>query len=85
MSTGEPPALLARLRRALTYPVTIGALLEIALLCAIPYLIIGAVAASTNGEGLHQVQVEQGSDALVALVASIVAWPVLLFSGSCAT
>lgn len=76
--------LLARLRRVLNYPISIGALLETALLCTIPYLIIGAIVASVYGEGLHQVQVEQGSDALVALMASIISWPVLLFSQSCA-
>ncbi|MGH3635172.1 hypothetical protein [Mycobacterium sp.] len=85
MSAERPPILLARLRRVLNYRVSIGALAEIALLSAIPYLIIGAMMASTYGEGLHQVQVEQGSDALVALLASIVSWPVLLFFHSCGT
>ncbi|MGH3967399.1 MAG: hypothetical protein ACRDTV_04575 [Mycobacterium sp.] len=84
MTTEEPPVLLARLRRVLNHPVSVGALLEIALLGAIPYLAIGAVVASIYGEGQHQMQVEQGSDALVALMASIISWPVLLFSHSCA-
>ncbi|EUA34350.1 hypothetical protein I553_1323 [Mycobacterium xenopi 4042] len=37
-----------------------------------------------HGEGLRQVQVEQGHDALVTFVASLISWPVLLFSHSCA-
>jgi hypothetical protein len=80
---GHPPILLVVLRRVLSYPITIGALVEIALLSAIPYLIIGAVVASVYGEGLRQAQVDQGRDALVTLMASIVSWPVLLFSHSC--
>lgn len=70
-------------RKVLNYPVTIGALVEIALLAAIPYLIVGAVVSGAYGEGLHQVQVEQGNEALVRLMASIVSWPALLFSHSC--
>jgi uncharacterized membrane protein len=70
-------------RRVLNYPVSIGALVEIALVAAIPYLIVGAVVSAAYGEGLHQGQVERGNDALVTLMASIVSWPVLLFSHSC--
>lgn len=75
--------LLTVLRRMLNFPVSIGALVEIALLTAIPYLIVGAVVSGAYGEKLHQVQVEQGNEALVTLMASIVSWPVLLFSHSC--
>lgn len=62
-----------------------GLQLTMSLLGAIPYLIIGAVVTGGYGEGFRQAQAEQGSDALVTLVASIVSWPVLLFSHSCAT
>ncbi len=62
--------------------VRLGALVEMALVCAIPYL---AIVASVHGEGLRQVQVEQGHDALVTFVASLIFWPVLLFAHSCAT
>ena len=80
----EPtPILLIVLRRVLNYPITIGALVEIALLSAIPYLIIGAVVAGVYGEGLRQAQVEQGRDELMALMASIVWWPAVLLSHSC--
>ncbi|ORV10407.1 hypothetical protein AWB95_15420 [Mycobacterium celatum] len=74
--------MLSVVRRVLNYPVSIGALVEIALLAAIPYLVVGAVVSGAYGEGLRQVQVEQGNDALVRLMASIVSWPVLLFSHS---
>lgn len=50
-----------------------------------PYLLIGAIVAGAHGERLRQVQVEQGHDALVTFVASLVSWPVLLFAHSCAT
>jgi hypothetical protein len=48
-------------------------------------LVVGAMVAGAHDEGLRQVQVEQGHDALVTFVASLVSWPVLLFSHSCAT
>jgi hypothetical protein len=81
----QTPHLLAMLRRLVNYQVSIGALLEIALLCAIPYLAVGAIVAGAHGEGLRQVQVEQGHDALVTFVASLISWPVLLSAHSCAT
>lgn len=84
-NSGHTAVLLTMLRRLLNYPVTIGALVEVALLSAIPYLIIGAVVSTVYGEGLRQVQVEQGRDELVALMVSIVLWPVLLISHSCTT
>lgn len=73
------------LRRLLNYPVSVGALLEVALWLAIPYLVIGGVVSAIYGEELRQVQEEQGHDPFVALLASIIAWPVLLFSHSCVT
>jgi hypothetical protein len=47
--------------QALMSSVGVAALLEMALLCAIPYLVMGAIVAGAHGEGLHQVQVEQGT------------------------
>ncbi|BCO36861.1 hypothetical protein BMW24_011040 [Mycobacterium heckeshornense] len=82
---GQTPYLLTMLRRLVNYQVSLGALVEMALVCAIPYLAIGAIVAGAHGEGLRQVQVEQGHDALVTFVASLISWPVLLFSHSCAT
>lgn len=75
--------MLTALRRLVNYPITVGALLEIALVSAIPYLIVGAIVSISHGEGMQQMQVERGTDALVAWVASVVAWPALLFSHSC--
>jgi hypothetical protein len=83
--SGPTPHLRTVLRRLVNYQLSIGALLEIALLCAFPYLIIGAIVAGVHGGELRQAQVEQGHDALVTFVASLISWPVLLFSHSCAT
>lgn len=77
--------MLATVRRLVNHPVTIGALMEIALFSAIPYLIIGAIVSISHGEGMQQMQVERGTDALVTWVASAIAWPVVLFSHSCAS
>ncbi|ORB14618.1 hypothetical protein BST37_10740 [Mycobacterium noviomagense] len=82
---GQTPYLLTMLRRLVNSQVSIGALLEMGLLGAIPYLVVGAIVAGAHDEGLRQAQVEQGHDALVTLVAALISWPVLLFSHSCAT
>lgn len=76
--------MLTALHRLVNHPITIGALLEIALVSAIPYLIVGAIVSISHGEGMQQMQLERGTDALVTWVASVIAWPVLLFSHSCA-
>ena len=76
-------AVLNLLRRLLSYPVSVGLLLEVSLLGTIPYLIIGAVVSVASGEGWRQEQFEHGSDALLALVTSFVFWPALLLLHSC--
>ncbi|MCV7261296.1 hypothetical protein [Mycobacterium shimoidei] len=75
--------MLTGVRRLVNYTISIGTLLEITLVSAIPYLIIGAIVSVSHGQGLQQMQVERGGDALVAWVASVIAWPALLFSHSC--
>jgi hypothetical protein len=69
------------LRRVLQYQVSIGALIEVALWLAIPYLSIGFVWAVLHGEQTHRIQarVEKvlptGADiAAVGLTAAL--WPV---------
>ena len=49
-------AVLTLVRRLLNYPVSIGLLLEVALLGAIPYLLIGAIVSVLFGEDWQQVQ-----------------------------
>ena len=81
--SGGFPGVLTSGRRLLNYPVSVGLLLEVSLLGAIPYLIIGAVVSVASGEGWRQEQFEHGSDALLALVTSFVFWPALLLLHSC--
>jgi uncharacterized membrane protein YjgN (DUF898 family) len=72
-------------RRFLNYPVSIGLVLEVALLAAIPYLILGAIVSVLSGSSWRQVAIEHGGDALAALLMSVVCWPVLLVVHSCVT
>ena len=78
-NSGHTPVLLTMLRRLLNYPVTIGALVEVALLSAIPYLIIGAVvstvysgaAPSASRARARRVGGTNGVDSLVACAADL--------------
>lgn len=75
--------LMTRLRRVLSYELTIEAVIEIALWLAIPYLLIGLVWGFFHVEAVQQLEVqldrvlpagaEVGSYVLAALL-----WPVLL-------
>ncbi len=76
---------LGLLRRLLNYPLSIGLVLEVALLGTIPYLILGAIVSVLSGSSWRQVAIEHGGDALEALVVSVVCWPVLLLVHSCVT
>lgn len=76
---------LGLLRRFLNYPVSIGLVLEVALLGAIPYLILGAIVSILSGDSWRQVAIEHGDDALLALVMSVVFWPLLPLVHSCVT
>ncbi len=55
---------LGLLRRFLNYPISIGLVLEVWLLGAIPYLIVGAIVSVLSGDSWRQVAVEHGGDAL---------------------
>lgn len=70
------------LRRLLSYRVSIGALIVVALLLGTPYLIIGAIWSSTHTEHLNRMD---GIDLAVSFLGAIVSWPVLLFADVCMT
>jgi hypothetical protein len=76
-------AVLNMLRRLLNYPVSVGLVLEVSLLAAIPYLIVGAVVSVASGDDWRQEQFQHGGDALLALVTSFVFWPALLLLHAC--
>ena len=65
------------LRRLLSFQVTVGELIVVALIVGTPYLIAGVIWSSTHTEHLQQVT---GVDLVVSYLGSIVSWPVLLFA-----
>jgi hypothetical protein len=73
---------LGGLRRLLAYQVTLGELTVAAMVLGTPYLIVGAIWASTHTAHLQHMA---GADLVVSYLGSIVSWPVLLFADVCMT
>jgi hypothetical protein len=72
--------MLTKLRRLLSYELTVAEWIGIGLIIGTPYLIVGLIWSSTHTEHLHQLR---GVDLVVSFLGSIVSWPVLLFSNVC--
>lgn len=70
------------LRRLLTFQVSIGELIMVALILGTPYLIVGVVWSSSHTEHLQRMT---GLDLAVSYLGSIASWPVLLFADVCMT
>lgn len=71
-----------KIRRFLSYKLSIAELLGLAVLLGTPYLIIGVIWSATHTEHLHRMQ---GVDLAISFLGSIASWPVLLFSDVCMT
>lgn len=73
------------LRRVLSYQVSVGALLELAMWLAIPYIAVGLVftffvpSHAARFEALLQTRLPAGAE-LVAFGESALLWPVLMFA-----
>ena len=74
--------MLGLLRKLLSFQVTVGELITVALVLGTPYLIVGAIWSSTHTEHLQRMG---GVDLVVSYLGAIVSWPVLLFSDVCMT
>lgn len=70
------------MRRLLSFQVTIGELMVVALVLGTPYLIVGVFWSTTHTEHLQQMS---GLDLIVSYLGSIASWPVLLFADVCMT
>ena len=70
------------LRRVLSYRLSIGALIVVALVLGTPYLIVGAIWSSTHTDHLYRMG---GIDLVVSFLGAIVSWPVLLVADVCMT
>jgi hypothetical protein len=73
---------LGTLRRLLSFQVTVGELIMVALILGTPYLIVGVVWSGTHTEHLRHMA---GLDLAVSYLGSIVSWPVLLVADVCMT
>ena len=74
--------MLNALRKMLSYRVSIGELIIVALVLGTPYLIVGAIWSSTHTDHLNQMD---GIDLVVSFLGAIVSWPVLLVANVCMT
>jgi hypothetical protein len=74
--------MLGALRRLLSFQVTVGELMMVALILGTPYLIVGVFWSATHTEHLQHMA---GLDLAVSYLGSIVSWPVLLFADICMT
>lgn len=74
--------LATKIRAVLNYQVTIAELIGIAVLLAIPYLVIGGIWSATHTEHLRDMA---GVDMAVSFLGSIASWPALLFADVCMT
>ena len=73
---------LSALRKVLSFRVTVGESIVVALVVGTPYLIVGVFWSSTHTDHLQHMN---GIDLVISYLGSIVSWPVLLFSDVCMT
>ncbi|OBA89016.1 hypothetical protein BST23_23820 [Mycolicibacterium elephantis] len=73
---------LSALRKVLSFRVTVGESIMVALVVGTPYLIVGVFWSSTHTDHLQHMN---GIDLVISYLGSIVSWPVLLFSDVCMT
>ena len=71
-----------KLRRLLSYQMTVAEWIALGVLLGIPYFIVGLIWSSTHTNHLRGMQ---GADLVVSFLGSIVSWPVLLFANVCMT
>lgn len=74
------PGMVDGIGRLLSYRMSVGELIGLALIVGTPYLIIGLVWSLTHTAHLHEMQ---GLDLVVSFLGSIVSWPVLLVADVC--
>lgn len=74
------PGMVDGIGRLLSYRMSVGELIGLALIIGTPYLIIGLVWSLTHTAHLHEMQ---GLDLVVSFLGSIVSWPVLLVADVC--
>lgn len=74
--------MLEKVRRLLSFELSVAQLLAIGICVGTPYLLVGVVWSASHTDHLRDLQ---GADLAVSFLGSIVSWPVLLFANVCMT
>lgn len=76
--------MLTAVRKVLSFEMTIAEWIGTAIILAVPYLVVGAVWTAFHLDYLNTIN-PGGVNRLMAILGSVGAWPVLLFSTVCMT
>ncbi|MDA4107126.1 hypothetical protein [Mycolicibacterium holsaticum] len=77
-------SVLTAVRKILGFEMTIAEWIGTAIILAVPYLVVGAVWTAFHLDYVNAINTN-GVNRLMALLGSVAAWPVLLFSTVCMT
>jgi hypothetical protein len=76
--------MMSMLRRLLNREVTVGGVMELALILALPYLLIGVVVVAVRAEGLSQMQtLYESRDQVLSFGVLVAGWPGVIFADVC--
>jgi hypothetical protein len=76
--------MMSMLRRLLNREVTVGGVMELALMLALPYLLIGVGVVAVRAEGLSHMQtLYEGRDQVLSFGVLVAGWPGVLFADVC--
>lgn len=76
--------MMSTLRRLLNREVTVGGAIELALVLALSYLLIGVVVVAGKAEGLSQMQtLHESRDQMLSFGVLVAGWPSVLFADVC--
>jgi hypothetical protein len=76
--------MMSMLRRLLNREVTVGGVMELALILALPYLLIGVVVVALRAEELSQMQtLYESRDQVLSFGVLVAGWPGVIFADVC--
>jgi hypothetical protein len=76
--------MMSMLRRLLNREVTVGGVMELALMLALPYLLIGVIVVAVRAEGLSQMQtLYESRDQVLSFGVLVAGWPGVIFADVC--
>jgi len=76
--------MMPKLRRLLDREVTVGGVMELALILALAYLLIGIVVVAVRAEGISQMQtLYETRDQVLSFGVLVAGWPGVIFADVC--